>query len=289
MPASGSSLSKRRPRRGFTMIELLVVLAIIITLMAILVPVLRAAWGAAQRLQCANRLKHIAASFREYHQLNGNTFPPLFSDEVPLEVYRDIEQRTGLKMAPLRPAEGWGKPGSHWSIILWPFLKSMEMYQCPADPDLDLRGTEILGTDGTRMAALVGAPPESYALNAMLFRCPDAIREKSGASWGTSGEVDFSGWVYTAGDARENVFGNLHDRVLVFCGASGATVGCQFNMPSRTKTPFPEFQRWEWHPTPADRPFEDARGKGTNYLYFGGHVEYSDEFPSRYAWGLDLE
>ncbi|MDK1032587.1 MAG: hypothetical protein QGD94_11305, partial [Planctomycetia bacterium] len=65
--------------------------------------------------------------------------------------------------------------------------------------------------------------------------------------------------------------------------------GCQFNMPSRTITLFPQFVRYEWHPLAADKPFEDAPGSGANYLYFGGHVEWSDEFPSRYAWGMDLE
>jgi len=62
-------------RTGFSLVELLVVIAIIGTLLALLLPAVQAARGAARRVQCANHVHQLALAAHGFHTAQ-RAFPP---------------------------------------------------------------------------------------------------------------------------------------------------------------------------------------------------------------------
>ena len=81
-----------RTAGGFTLVELLVVVAIIGMLVSLLMPAINSARDAAHRMACANNVRQLALGLHNYHDSHSE-FPPM-----DLVAYMDGKK--GLELDP---------------------------------------------------------------------------------------------------------------------------------------------------------------------------------------------
>ena len=107
MSILGNHLASRG--RGFTLVELLVVIAIIGVLVALLLPAVQSARGAARRMQCSNNLKQLGLAIQNYHVPHG---------VFPISIAYN-------KAGPNPAAEVNGKG---WITSILPYLEQQNLY-----------------------------------------------------------------------------------------------------------------------------------------------------------------
>lgn len=132
--------SMRNKRCGMTLVELLVVVAIIGVLIGLLLPAVQAARGAARRAECANNMRQIGLAIHQY----ANTH----DGEFPLIAYHNTV------------VSGRTEEEKSWIAGLAPYTENVDAIRlCPEDIKR-IEGSEIVAT--------------SYAMNGYL-REPDAL------------------------------------------------------------------------------------------------------------------
>jgi competence protein ComGC len=265
--------------KAFTIIELLIVIAIIMALVALVVPAYGDLLGRVRGIQCQGNLRKLHAGFVMYTRDHGNQCPPMQAAGRPEAVVQQMADEAGLMLN-----DGQRAGGYHWSLLLWPYHRSLSTYTCPLDPAREAPDEHI--PPATRAATpFADGPPMSYGLNTLLFRSLPALRNLAKASWGRQAGEFASNLTFTTLNDQELQIPDLNGRILMFCGTGGFPVGNQSNVAWRDSG---IAKRYEWHPRSGPGPFEDSPDHGSYYAFWDGRVEYRQEFPSRYEWAMDL-
>ena len=137
--------------KGFSLIEMIVVIAIIAILIALLLPAVQQAREAARRTQCKNNLKQLGLAMHNYHDVHG---------VLPPGTFTHTEGR----------GFGNGRDAWSWFAFVLPFIDQAPMYN-----SLDFN----LPINGTPTAA---AELRKGNLPAMLCPSDDAVVEEAGAA-----------------------------------------------------------------------------------------------------------
>ncbi len=114
-------------RKAFTLVELLVAIAIIAVLITLLVPSLSGATRKARQVACLNQMRNLGFALTEYARENGDVIPRSSHSALAYQA-----KPWGYALAP-QVARGfiYNGPGQAWDAVL------NGPYRCPADSRRD--------------------------------------------------------------------------------------------------------------------------------------------------------
>jgi prepilin-type N-terminal cleavage/methylation domain-containing protein len=229
-------------RRGFTLIEMLVVIAIISVLIALLLPAIQAAREAARRTACSSNLRQIGMAIQNFESGKGH-FPPARYGAGGWSILALITPY--LEQDALYEKMDFSQPYGAISINGKPLsAHRVPVYQCPSELQTQLR------VDGANQYI-----PNNYAVNAGTWLVWDPA-----ANGGK-------------GQGGEGVFYPVHGTTVQQIGDGLSNTLCAAEV--KTYTPY---YRNSGPPTPDTIPTApaDICALGTAEFKTSGHTEWTD-------------
>jgi prepilin-type N-terminal cleavage/methylation domain-containing protein len=170
--------SRTYPRCGFTLVELLVVIAMIAILIGLVVPAVQSAREAANRIKCANNLRQLGLAANQFHDVNQH-FPPGIGYYPPAGVafgpyhfhLLPYLEQNNLYQSALGTVQFPAPDGPR--TVCYPgnntvYSRNVSVFLCPSDPSI--------GADGVVMIDGIPFGATCYAPNAMLIAKNDLGR-----------------------------------------------------------------------------------------------------------------
>jgi prepilin-type N-terminal cleavage/methylation domain-containing protein len=155
----------RRPK-GFTLVELLVVLAIIAILIAMLLPALRKAKESANATKCQGNLRTLMQGFIMFAQDNKGFLPGMDGDRGRNEWW----QRDWLVGPPAGESVQNSLRDAPKKGTLWKYIRNTEVYKCPS-------------TEGVQERSGVATTNERFDYATFLSLTGAKLSKIKGISW----------------------------------------------------------------------------------------------------------
>jgi prepilin-type N-terminal cleavage/methylation domain-containing protein len=182
-------MKKERSKAAFTLVELLVVMAIISFLMAVIVPALQLARTHGDETVCRSHLRQMAMVLKAYLGDNDGVFPPSsylyhspasFSDEEPWNQYlkccRWHDARIGFDSALLRTEH------PEFRGALWPYLGDHRIVLCKIGRRaLERRGCSNACIKCIHNPEIPVVPQYTYTMNQYLGDSVETATSRTGS------------------------------------------------------------------------------------------------------------
>ena len=157
-------------RRGFTLIELVVVIAIIAVLIGLLLPAVQKVREAASRMKCANNLRQLGLAAHNYHDVHQH-LPPAIGYYPPaagafggyffhLLPYAEQDNLYRSALGSVTFPQPDGPTTVYYPGNKKVYSQSVPIFLCPSDPSV--------GSDGRVTVAGVSFGASCYAFNALV-------------------------------------------------------------------------------------------------------------------------
>lgn len=266
---------------AFTLMELLVVLAIITTLVGLLLPAVQKARMAAARISCTNNLKQVGLALDNYHNAAGSlppgVTPPLKGEPFPhmgwlARLLPFIEQRPLWDLTLIAYEED---PLYTYRMPHYGIMTPIKLYSCPADGRADdphpthnglrVALTDYLGVLGTNYRVDDGVL--YWGSHTRLTHITDGTSNTLLVGERPPSSDFWYGWWYAAegqvgSGSADTVLGvrELHAPTDPYTG--DCPPGPYHFLPGNLNNMCDTFHFWSLHPG------------GANFLFADGSVEY---------------